>query len=270
MGPENLHIGLLQSEVHWEDPEKNLEMFGRKISSIDRPCDVVMLPEMFSTGFSMNVETLAEEMDGRTVNWMQSTSKSNNLSVCGSVIIRESGKCYNRFIWMNPDESFYYYDKKHLFRMADEQAYFSGGAHNITIEFKGWKIRPQVCYDLRFPVWNRNRYDYQNVTPNAEFDVLLFVANWPAVRVVAWDALLRARAIENQVYCIGLNRVGMDGTGKAYNGHSAAVGPKGNYLIEPLPENEYFKAVSLDYQELNEFREKFPQGMDADRFEMLP
>lgn len=243
-------------------------MFAGKISGIDIESEVVLLPEMFTTGFSMNAPALAEDMSGSTVRWMKKMAKESNKVIAGSMIALDRGKYYNRFIWMNPDGSFEFYDKKHLFRMANEDASYSSGSNQLIIQYKGWKIRPLICYDLRFPVWSRNKNDRKGSTLSPNYDVLLFVANWPEVRVSAWDVLLRARAMENQAYCIGVNRIGTDGTGKDYIGHSAAIDPKGNYLIKPLHMTEGVYTVSLDKDSLEEYRSKFPQGLDADDFKL--
>ncbi len=204
-------------------------------------------------------------MSGPTVNWMALMAKKVSAVICGSIVIESEGKIYNRFIWMRPDGSHSHYDKRHLFRMADEDKHYTSGNTNITVELKGWKIRPLVCYDLRFPVWSRNR----STNEGNEFDILIYVANWPAPRVNAWDILLQARAVENQVYCVGLNRVGEDGSGKKYLGHSAVIDPKGNYLLNPVERLEGVYHSTLNYKELSLFREKFPQGLDADDFKII-
>lgn len=265
---DKLIFGLMQLNLHWEDKARNLQHISRKIDELDFDCDVLVLPEMFSTGFTMNAKELAEDMAGPTMDWIRETARKTGKMIVGSFIAEEKNRYFNRLVWMNPDGSFQFYDKKHLFRMAEEDAYYTAGNKNITIEVKGWKIRPLICYDLRFPVWSRNRHEIIDGNAVPEFDVLLYVANWPAVRSLPWDVLLRARAVENQVYCIGLNRVGMDGLEKEYNGHSAVIGPKGDYLLGPLNEKEGIFQVSINLQELMAFREKFPQGLDADNFEL--
>jgi predicted amidohydrolase len=169
---------------------------------------------------------------------------------------------------MNPDGAFHYYDKKHLFRMAKEDAFYSSGSKQLIIEYKGWKIRPLICYDLRFPVWSRNKNTIKDRQISPDYDVVLYVANWPEVRVSTWDVLLRARAMENQAFCLGVNRIGKDGTGKDYVGHSTAIDPKGNYIIDPIHKIEGTHTVSLDKTFLEDYRSKFPQGLDADNFEL--
>lgn len=246
----------------------NLSMFSDKLSAIRDESDIVLLPEMFTTGFSMNAVDLAEDMNGSTVLWMKKKAKEFNRVIAGSMIAVDDGRYYNRFIWMNPDGSYQYYDKKHLFRMANEEAFYSSGSKQLVIDFKGWKIRPLICYDLRFPVWSRNKNTGKSNQGSPSYDVVLYVANWPEVRVSAWDILLRARAMENQVYCLGVNRVGTDGTGKDYVGHSTAIDPKGNYILDPIHKIEGSYTVTLEKKYLEDYRSKFPQGLDADEFEL--
>lgn len=266
MASPKLTFALIQTDLFWEDKSKNLDHLGKKIDSINFDCDVIVLPEMFSTAFTMKAEILAEGMDGETVTWMKSMAAQSGKCVIGSLIAEEAGNHYNRLIWMNANGSYFTYDKRHLFRMADEDNFYHAGNKNILIELNGWKIRPLICYDLRFPVWSRNSYSIEDKNAIPEYDVLIYVANWPQARSLPWDALLRARAIENQAYCIGVNRIGVDGNDIPYNGHTAAIDPKGQYLLEPVENEEGVFKVSLDYNELISFREKFPQGLDADRF----
>ncbi|MEQ8324105.1 MAG: amidohydrolase [Vicingaceae bacterium] len=264
----DLKISLIQTELFWENKRANFEFLARKIAELKGKTDIVLLPEMFSTGFTMNAKILAESMDGNTISWMHQQAKEYGLVVAGSFICNEQGKYYNRFVWMPPDGNPIHYDKKHLFRMAKEEAHYSPGNHLKTIEYNNWKIRPMVCYDLRFPVWSSNRVNQTQGSLNPAFDVLLYVANWPKVRVSAWDILLRARAVENQVYCLGVNRVGEDGNGKVYSGHSAVIEPKGSYLLEPVIDIEGSFTVALNKSYLEDYRKKFPQGLDADQFEL--
>lgn len=233
-------------------------MFEEKIWQIDRPVDVILLPEMFQTGFTMEHEGLAEPMNFTTFKWMKQMATQKNAAICGSYIVKERRKVFNRLLWMQPDGQFFTYDKRHLFRMANEHEHFNMGSKRLIVEWKGWKICPMVCYDLRFPVWSRN--------VNLEYDLLLYVANWPAVRVNAWDTLLEARAIENVSYSVGLNRVGKDGVGIEYNGHTAAYSPKGERLA--FSEMEEILYLDLSASDLLSFREKFPAQLDADLFEL--
>lgn len=263
---DKLIFALIQSELFWEEKAGNLKAFKEKIHSIDFEHDVVVLPEMFTTGFSMNTLSLAESMSGETMNWLKEMSINTGKHITGSFIAKENGNYFNRLIWMCPDGVFFKYDKKHLFRMANEDKFYSAGKENIIVDVKGWKIRPLICYDLRFPVWSRNRYKIEGNSAIPDYDVLLYVANWPAARSLAWDVLLRARAVENQAYCIGVNRVGLDGKDIEYNGHSAAINPRGEYILNSQESNEGIFKAELDREDLDNFRIKFPQGLDSDNF----
>ena len=279
----NLKVTLIQSELHWENVDKNLTMFTDKINAIDEATDIIVLPEMFNTGFSMESEKLAEHMSGKTVSWMMQMAKNTNAVIVGSLIVTEHDEYYNRLIWAQPNGNYYAYDKRHLFRMADEHEYFSAGENRLIVEYKGWRICPLICYDLRFPVWSRNTSfchpepveGLKNLTPITQYptqnvyDILIYIANWPAARKAPWSKLLEARAIENQCYVVGLNRVGKDGKQIDYTGNSAVINPKGE-RVSTIPENKNITqthTISLD--ELNSFREKFPVGMDADKFEIF-
>lgn len=255
---ENLKLVLLQSDIYWHEIGANLAMFEEKIWQIEGAVDVIVLPEMFQTGFTMEHEGLAEPMNFTTFKWMKQMAAQRNAAVCGSYIVKEEGQVFNRLLWMQPDGQYFSYDKRHLFRMANEHEHFNMGSKRLVVEWRGWKICPMVCYDLRFPVWARN--------VNLEYDLLLYVANWPAVRVNAWDTLLEARAIENVSYSVGLNRVGKDGVGIEYNGHSAAYSPKGEQLL--FSENQEILMIELSSEDLKGFREKFPAHLDADQFEI--
>lgn len=253
---EDLNLTLIQTEIHWQKPEANLAMYEEKIWQFTEATDIIVLPEMFQTGFTMEHGQLAEPMNLTTFKWMKQMAAQKQAVVTGSYIVKEAGEVYNRLIWMQPDGQWQQYDKRHLFRMADEHHYYAMGQERLVVEWKGWKICPMICYDLRFPVWARNR--------NLEYDLILYVANWPAARVNAWDALLKARAIENVAYSVGLNRVGEDGMGIAYNGHSGAYSPKGETLA--LSDKEELIQLRLEAETLQRFREKFPAHLDADDF----
>lgn len=260
----DLKITLIQSNLHWENVDQNLTMFTDKINAINETTDIIILPEMFNTGFSMDSERLAERMNGKTLNWMMDMAKKTNSVIFGSLIITEHDEYYNRLVWAQPNGDYYTYDKRHLFRMAGEHEYFSSGDELLIVHYKGWRICPLVCYDLRFPVWCRN------VTEEGEiaYDCLIYIANWPAARKSPWSKLLEARAIENQCYVVGVNRVGQDGNQIDYSGNSVVVNPKGD-VISSIAENEdKNQTLSISLQELNDFRLKFPVGMDADRFEI--
>ena len=261
---DKLKFTLIQSNLHWENVDSNLAMFTQKIEALSEPSNIIILPEMFNTGFSMESEKLAETMNGKTVNWMQEMARKTNSVIVGSIIITEHEEYYNRLIWAEPEGDIHTYDKRHLFRMANENEYFSAGKDLLIVHYKGWRICPLVCYDLRFPVWSRN----VDENGNNIYDCLIYIANWPAARKAPWSKLLEARAIENQCYVVGLNRVGIDGKLIDYSGNSAVINPKGE-AISSIKENaDTVQTISISLNELNDFREKFPVGMDADRFEI--
>jgi omega-amidase len=251
-----LNVTIVQSDLHWHEPEKNLEHFSNLLRTDKRATDLVVLPEMFSTGFTMHASSHAESMDGRSVTWMRETALELGSAICGSLIIEDDGRYFNRFLLVRTDGTAEHYDKRHLFRLAGEHEHYALGTSTQTFELKGWRIRPMVCYDLRFPVWSRNRNDY---------DLLVYVANWPDRRHQAWETLLRARAIENLAYVAGVNRVGRDGNEIRYVGGSAVIDYLGNYRASAGEESGIFRA-SLDMEGLLEFREKFPFYRDADEF----
>lgn len=274
-----LSVTIIQSDLHWQNIDKNLAMFSQKIDEVTAATDVILLPEMFTTGFSMESEKLAETMDGKGVNWMRQTANTTNAAIVGSLIIKENNHYYNRLIWANPTGEIYHYDKRHLFRMADEHQHFTAGNQRLIIEYKDWKICPLICYDLRFPVWSRNvslKVDNNNChtefvkehNSKPAYDCAIYLANWPAARKAPWSKLLEARAIENQCYVIGVNRVGQDGKEISYSGNTAVVNPKGEVISNFEENNNQTLTYQLDLEELNSFREKFPVGMDADQFDM--
>ena len=254
---KKLTIALLQANLVWENATANREQFEKKISKLSSEVDLIVLPEMFSTGFSMNAENLAEPTGGPSLSWMQKMASEKDSAVTGSLIIFENGNFYNRLYFVFPDGRFEKYDKRHTFTLAKENETYASGQERLIVSYKGWKICPLVCYDLRFPVWARNTVDY---------DVLIYVANWPSVRVQAWDALLKARAIENMCYCIGLNRVGKDGNDHQYPGHSAVYDPLGNPLNNASVEEEFEKEVVVDKDQLEEIRNQLRFLQDRDNF----
>lgn len=262
----DLSISFIQADLDWENAESNRLKLEEKINELEKT-NLILLPEMFTTAFTMNSSEMAETMEGESIAWMASMAKAKNAIICGSLIIEEKKSFYNRLIWMKPDGSFRHYDKRHLFRMADEEKYFSQGNEKLITEIEEWKIIPLICYDLRFPVWSRNKYDQLDGELIPQFDLMIYVANWPAARKKAWSKLLQARAIENQVYVAGLNRVGEDGKGIAYAGGSILVDPKGEIIWEAGDE-EINKTLEIDLESLNQFRKKFPLGLDADEFEL--
>ncbi len=252
-----LTLSFVQTDTRWHAPQANRERFARWFDLLPDDATLVVLPEMFSTGFTMSARELAEPMNGPTLSWLQSQSQARGLVVCGSLIIEEEGSYYNRFVWVTPS-SVAYYDKRHLFRMAREQDHYRAGRRRLVVRHDGWRVCPAICYDLRFPVWLRNRGDY---------DVLLCVANWPASRRDAWSTLLRARAIENQSYVVGVNVVGEDGNGVSYAGDSAAYGPAGESLMDARDAMGVF-TVTLDGTHLSDYRAGFPAWQDADAFNL--
>lgn len=258
---QDLKATIIQVNLHWENVNENLKMFSEKISSIKEETDLIILPEMFSTGFTMNNKPLAEKMNGKTFEWMKKMAKEKKCVITGSVIIEENSNYFNRLIWMRADGSFEIYDKRHLFRYANEQDYYTAGTKKLIVELKGWKICPQICYDLRFPVWIRNQ--------NKEYDILIFVANWPERRNYPREALLIARAIENQAYVIGVNRVGKDGGDINHSGDSVFINPQGEVISKAKSNEEVVMTVSLSYSALEEWRKKFPAWMDADKYKLI-
>ena len=254
-----MKVALIQSPLFWETPSLNRNYFKEKINSISENVDLIVLPEMFSTGFTMNPKEVFETMEGETVLWLQSLAKAKNSAITGSLIIKEDGNFYNRLVFVFPSGEIQFYDKRHLFTLAGEDKIYTSGRKKLIVEFKGFKICLLICYDLRFPVFSRNKEDY---------DVLIYVANWPKLRINAWDSLLKARAIENMCYTIGVNRIGFDATNLEYNGHSQSIDFFGNYLIEPQ-ENEEVYYTTLHKSNLVEFREKFGFLNDRDAFTVL-
>ena len=246
-----------------ENKASNLAMFEKKIRSIQENTEIVVLPEMFSTGFSMNPQSLAETMDGESVKWMKKVAADNNIILTGSVIIEEGGHFFNRLIWMLPNGQHGHYDKRHRFAYAGEDDKYTAGTKRLIASVKGWKINLLVCYDLRFPVWSR-----QQMHEEPEYDVLIYVANWPERRSIAWKTLLVARAIENQCYVVGVNRVGNDGHNIYHSGDSMIVDPLGEILYHCNDDEDIF-TIALDKTHLQNVREKFPFWKDADRFKIL-
>ena len=259
---DNITVTLIQNDIIWEKVNDNLEMYSDVLDAIPTKTDLIILPEMFTTGFSMNAMKLAEKQGGRTMQWMKKWSEKMESVVTGSIIIHDQDKFYNRLIWMRPDGSFSFYDKRHLFRMADEHLYYAQGRARLITEIKGWKICPLICYDLRFPVWSRNRY----FDSQWEYDILVYTANWPATRDNIWHTLLSARAIENQAFVAGVNRVGYDGNNISYSGNSLVVDLSGNILISCNPGKTACKSIMLCRENLIENRNILEAGRDWDQF----
>lgn len=265
---DKLNVTTIQTELFWEDQPANRRMLEEKIRSIQEKTHLIVLPEMFSTGFSMQPERLAETMDGETVQWMRQLSKLKGSIITGSLIIAENGKHFNRLIWMLPNGELGYYDKRHCFTLAGEDKHYTAGAKRLITSVGGWRILVQICYDLRFPVWARQQVHADGGEPQTEYDVLLNVANWPAKRSHAWKTLLQARAIENQCYSIGVNRVGTDGFGLEYSGDTTIVDPLGEVLYQKSGIEEVH-TITLEKEKLQQIREKLPFWRDADDFQVF-
>lgn len=260
---QDLRITLIQSDIYWEEIDANLSAFEEKIWQIGQPTDVIVLPEMFTTGFTMNVSKQAEHMNMRTFKWMRQMADQTGALILGSFITIVHERYYNRLLWMEPGGNYKTYDKRHLFRMAAEHKTFSSGESLLVASWKGWRICPLICYDLRFPVWSRNKYDASSKRLN--YDLLIYVANWPTARIEAWSTLLKARAIENLSYVVGVNRVGIDGNSVEYTGSSSIISPKGEVIFSSEG-MEAIKTLELNANSLNAFRDKFPAHFDADEF----
>lgn len=260
-----LTFTLIQTSLHWEDKQANLQMLEEKITSITEKTQVIVLPEMFSTGFSMKPEVLAEPMSGETVTWMKRVAAEKKVILTGSLIIEEDGAYYNRSIWMLPTGQYGYYDKRHRFAFAGEDKHYTAGTERFIASANGFKINLLVCYDLRFPVWARQQFDDEK---NFEYDVLIYVANWPERRNTAWKTLLQARAIENQCYVIGVNRVGNDGNEIYHSGDSMVVSPLGEVLYHKANDEDIF-TITLKKEDLDEVRSKFQFWRDADDFQIF-
>lgn len=256
MHSETLTIAWIQTDLEWENPVVNRERIGQKIAEISTAVDLIVLPELFSTGFTMNAQAVAETMHGDAIIWLQDLAKANNCAITGSLVIEEKGNFYNRLVFVFPDGDWKTYDKRHLFTLAGEDKVYTAGRDKLIIEYKGFKICPLICYDLRFPVFSRN---------TASYDVLLYVANWPSPRINAWDALLKARAIENCCYVVGINRIGMDANDLDYPGHSQAIDFAGNLLHDSGTKAEV-AVVEINKKALLEFRTRFAFLADQDRF----
>ncbi len=253
-----MKVAILQTDLVWENPIYNRLTIESKVLSSDKKFDILVLPEMFTSGFTMNPERVAETMQGETIQWLKSLAKQKKTAIIGSLVIEEEGNYFNRLVFVTPKGEIQHYNKRHLFTLAGEEKVYTKGTEKVIFEYKDWKICPQVCYDLRFPVFARNVEDY---------DLLVYVANWPKVRTQAWDALLKARAIENMSFVIGVNRVGKDANGHDYIGHSQVLDELGNELITPLEESD-LQVVSLNKKKMYETRAKLNFLNDKDEFEL--
>src|SRR5690554_2140882 len=250
---DKIKLTILQSDIIWEQKAANIENYDRLLAQTTET-DVIVLPEMFTTGFTMHPEHLKETMDGPSVSWMKDTAREKNAAVTGTLIIEDENKHYNRCLWVFPDGTVKHYDKRHLFSMGDESKYYAAGSQRLVVDFRGWRFCPLICYDLRFPIWSRN---------NDNYDVLLYLTNWPSSRHYVWKSLMVARAIENQAYCVGVNRIGFDGEDTAYEGDSALIDPKGFATF--IGDHEKAETFQISYKELHQFRESFPVLKDQDK-----
>lgn len=255
---QDLKVTIIQSGIFWEDKKKNFANFGRKIESIKEQTDLIILPEMFSTGFTMNAYRFADKLKGEAYDFLKYYSNKKKSCVCGSVIVKVRNKFYNRLFLAFPDGIVFHYDKRHLFRMAEENLVYSEGNKKLTVKIKDWRVAFFICYDLRFPVWLRNKNNY---------DFAVFIANWPERRAYHWKTLLLARAIENQSYVAGVNRIGKDGNGIMCSGDSTIINPLGKYLINAKRKDGIFTA-ELSHKVLTDYRKNFPAYKDADKFEI--
>lgn len=256
----NLTVTAIQSKLYWEDPQQNRSHLEAHFKKIDPTTDLIVLPEMFTTGFSMQSEKFAETFEGPTVAWMQHWSKKLDSVVAGSIIFKADGQFYNRFLFVPPTGKISFYDKRHTFTLAKEHLAYAQGQNDGIVRYKGWKICLRVCYDLRFPTWSRNTHDYE---------LLIYTANWPHTRIEAWDTLLKARAIENMTYCMGVNRVGSDGSRLDYPGHSSVYDYMGAAIAETQPNEEGFCTAVLSKEKLEKVRKKLPFLADRDAFSFL-
>ena len=258
----DLRVTLVQADLLWHDPEGNRRKFSRLMEPVTGKTDVIVLPEMFTTGFTMAAQKVAEPVDGPTMAWLRECAARTDAAVTGSIVVWDGGRYFNRLIWMHPDGNSWTYDKRHLFRMAHEQEHYSAGSQRLVVPWRGWRVSPLVCYDLRFPVWSRNR-----IGTDLGYELLIYVANWPERRRYAWQTLLQARAIENLCYCIGVNRVGQDGEGVAYTGDSTALDYLGQAMTS-VAQEELVTTVTLNRGQLEAFRTRFPAHLDADSFDI--
>ncbi|MET2986237.1 amidohydrolase [Aureibaculum conchae] len=252
-----LKIAIIQTDLVWENPEENRRNFSKKIENISADVDLIILPEMFTTGFTMQPKNVAEKMDGTSIYWLKELAAKKKTAIAGSLVIEENDNYYNRFVFIFPNGKIENYDKRHTFTLAGENKLYTSGTKKVIVNFKGWKICPMVCYDLRFPVWSRNTEDY---------DFLIYVANWPKLRIEAWHTLLKARAIENMSYCVGVNRIGSDKNGYEFTGNSIAFDGLGRQISDIQPYQDATEIITLSKENLKKIREKFKFLEDRDNF----
>lgn len=258
---QNLKVSFIQSDLAWNDHKANLDKFGKIIQQINHT-DLIVLPEMFNTGFVVQPEKVAEEAPADTLAWMKELAILKKCVIIGSMIVKVQENYFNRLYWVRPDSTHSHYDKRHLFSLGNEHLRFTAGQNPLVVDLNGWKIKPLICYDLRFPIWAKNKYANEQY----EYDLLIYVANWPAARSHAWKSLLVARAIENQSYVVGVNRIGLDGHGTGHSGFSGIIEPKGEWISKQVENREHLETIELSKSELKNYRDKFTVGLDWDDF----
>lgn len=261
----NIHLTFIQADLYWQDKQANLDHFSQLLKEVPSETDLVLLPETFNTAFPVDPKEFAETTDGPTVQWMKLQAQSLHAVICGTLLLEVDGHYHNSLVWMQPDGSFELYHKRHTFTIGGETLPVERGSEPLIVELNGWRIKPMVCYDIRFPMWSRNRY--QN--GQYEYDLGIYLANFPASRIFVWDTLLMARAIENQAYFVGVNRIGEDPEGVHYSGDSQIINPKGEVICMARSNMEAVVPFTLDFEKLHSFREKFPVGKDWDPFCLL-
>lgn len=258
----DLFIAFIQADLRWEDPQGNREHFDQLMTKVPSNTDLVLLPETFDTGFPVDPVKFAETVDGPTMTWLRKKASELGAVICGTLLLNVDGHYHNSLVWMRPDGSYELYHKRHTFTIGGEKEPIEHGEKHLIVELKGWRIKPMVCYDIRFPVWARNHY-HDGVF---DYDLGIYLANFPSSRIFVWDTLLQARAIENQTYFIGVNRIGDDPEGVHYSGDSQVINPKGEVVCMARSDVEVVVPFTLDYEKLKSFREKFPVGKDWDPF----
>lgn len=262
---QDLNIAFFQADLIWENPAANREKFARFIGGLTTNPHLIVLPETFTTGFPVDPHHFAESEDGETLHWLKNQARTTGAVICGSILLKKGKHYHNSLIWMQPNGDYYLYHKRHVFRMGGEHHLIRPGSELIHVQLNGWKIRPLICYDLRFPVWSRNKA----TDGQFDYDLLIYIANWPETRAFPWKQLLIARAIENQAYVLGVNRVGTDGPGNRYSGDSVLLDPKGNVVAAAAASEEAVVETSADRAELLNFREKFNVSLDWDMFNVV-
>jgi len=262
---QDLNITFIQADLVWKNHQANLLSFEKQINQITVETDLIVLPEMFNTGFVVQPQEIENDAAEQSLKWMQEMAKNKNAVITASMIVQEADNYYNRLYWVNPNGDFQTYDKRHLFSIGGEHLRFTAGSKPLLVELKGWKIKPLICYDLRFPVWAKNTYHQDRY----EYDILIYMANWPAARSHAWKSLLVARAIENQAFVVGVNRIGKDGNGTPHSGFSGIIEPKGEWISEEVKDKTSLQSIILSANDIQAYRNKFTVGLDWDRFDIV-